>query len=509
MSFLEKLPEELYQLLTGKLDYHDAIALRQTSRFFARVIEIPTLSSLRKLLRLCRRLKDPKLLRKARLVWKESLQILVEAEVLECGESTCRYCCRLLDSDFFDDDQTRIRNAESDFEAIANMHCVPCGASNDIYKPGELISCKDGLNHMILEEYPRYYTKSLTLCYSCLRLIIYEGFENEDEDEGGWIGPCQLCTACESCWRLSDAILNSGQVQRNPQPWPCQHRETLGDIPDRARQEWNVTPFSQVFDVLQGSLTLLLDYNSAWALARTCMDFYSAMNHTTVKRYFYKNYSGSIRRRRLHTLRENSVVPRDAQPCDYCKQFCIPTPGRIYYWKPLAYVDSAWYKSSQTKFRWCEGCSCNHGNTNACSYAAGIYTPCPDCLCCENCQELVERTLEDGQPPAGFDQRGCRFCSQAALSNKEAMEELKRNGCELFRRWPSSSPFPPSLLKVSEERKQLNAEKAKNEAVRSGQWPEEPRARSCSHLEVLHLLYGTDYATVGLSGMSWGVVKKQ
>ena len=513
MSSIFSLPGELYKMISENLDYKDAWGLKQTSRHFARVIEIPTFRSFQSHLERSFHIKDPKRSKQAIAIQIRSLKILIKVGFFPENEATCKICCRIASLRCFDEDQQFTRIEEQDFEAMMDMFCLACGADNDLYKPGDSIPycSRPGLQPPWDE---LYLCNELTLCFSCLRFIRLEGFENFDGTE--WFGPCEFCKACESCVRRSNAILNSGLAKRNSS-LPCQHVETLGTLPNRARQQSTVRGFFKFPEQLLWRFYDSLDYSSSWALAQTCHFFYSSMDVTTIRKYFKESPRLSLRQsKNLATLRDSGTIPLDAQPCIYCKYFRLPTPGNFYYWKPLAFVDAdSKYHILNERFCWCSNCSYNHGSTNGCPETQDIYTPCPDCMCCAKCMNLVERVLELEEHKKTDLQNGnrgtCGYC-ESALDEEERMERLKRDGCERYKR---SSTNVRSILRGKEssekemvkERKELlekeRAERVEKEALRSGQWPEGPRNRLCYHPEVLHILLKTPLRPeVDVSGMA-------
>ena len=488
-------------MITESLDYEDAWALKRTSRHFARVIEIPTLRFFLGHLGRISKIKKPKRLKLAKAQWAV-LETLIRAGYFPEDEATCRFCCCIASFHYFDRNQQNVREDEQDIKAIADMFCIECGAENDMYSAGDCIPCDSdfGADQLDLDV---GLASELTLCFSCLRIIRYEGFSH-GEDE--WIGPCRFCRACEPCMRRSNAILNSGLVQSDSTQ-PCQHVETLSSIPDRTRQQGAVPGFSKFPQELLWHFYEYLDRPTLWNLAQTCDFFNSSMHVTTVKRYHERrSFSSLVQSEDLAALHDWNMIPLDGQPCIYCRRFWVPQSSRLYYWKLLAYVDASSSPQEESHlFRRCCDCESNHGSTNGCTYLQDIYTPCPDCMCCAECMDLADQVLKlkrvpeecrrksQGTRPGGTE-KSCNYCERA-LCIEESMERLRRVGCEKHKSsYMENAPRNVSsedaekITKYFAERKLKSVENLEKEALRSGQKPE-PSKRACYHPEVFHILF--------------------
>ncbi len=148
MESFSSIPEELRQEITSYLDYDDAWSLKQTSRLFYRVVEIPTIASF---------FANP---------YGPSLKILEDWDVTPEGYDPCCYCRRFLRRQHFSR-RIRKRNAarhpDLDYvqwrEGIAQglaaqeevrsfdyttwdpeeEYCLVCGVSHCKYRWGEPI----------------------------------------------------------------------------------------------------------------------------------------------------------------------------------------------------------------------------------------------------------------------------------------------------------------------------------------------------------------------------------
>ena len=102
------------------------------------------------------------------------------------------------------------------------------------------------------------------------------------------------------------------------------------------------------------------------------------------------------------------------------------------------------------------------------------------------------------------------------------LRNVKTKGCMRIqnnrRRWNFCGPWDdeegtPGWKKEAREKEQrewkeahekATAEAVRKEALRSGQWPERPRDRTCFHPEVLHILFNTSLSTgKTVSGMAY------
>ena len=358
-------------MISEELGYKDAWALKQTSWHFFRVIEIPTLRSFCEYFQDSPEINDRKQSERAKTIQTQWLEILVETNIFPKYEGTCKFCRCIATMHYFDKDQQHIRQHEKDFSKMMDMFCLTCGAENGLYQPGELVQC-DSSPGLDQSDDTFYLSEELTLCYSCLRFVNFEGFEDE---EGNWCGPCQFCKCCEACMRRSNAVLNNGLVERNSSQ-PCQHKEILGTYPDRTRQQGTVPGFSRLSEKPLWGFYTSLDYPTKWALAQTCHFFYSSMYVTTLRKFFDgRSLKGACCSRDLIAFRDWGIIPLDAQPCFYCKRFRMPRSDRIYHWKPLTHIDCHSYDHEPPyHFRWCYDCESNHGSVNGCTNSRDVYT---------------------------------------------------------------------------------------------------------------------------------------
>ena len=120
------IPEELRQQIISELSYHDAWALKQTSRLFARVVQIPTVKSF------------------LLLPEGKALFILRESEVIPFSHELCCYCRRLLHFSCYGREKRReftLRRASLNYEEwdFKNQFCLECGVAHMKYMPGQRI----------------------------------------------------------------------------------------------------------------------------------------------------------------------------------------------------------------------------------------------------------------------------------------------------------------------------------------------------------------------------------
>ena len=122
---ISTLPEELRQAIISNLDYNDAWSLKQTSKVFLRVIEIPTIQSF---------LEYP---------YGPSLEMLDDWLIMPPHYEACWYCRCLLPAHKFSRAQ-RILTAgrqqwmKRDYATWKpeEHYCIECGVRHGLYEKG-------------------------------------------------------------------------------------------------------------------------------------------------------------------------------------------------------------------------------------------------------------------------------------------------------------------------------------------------------------------------------------
>lgn len=145
---ISSIPEELRQEITSHLNYADAWSLKQTSKLFYRVVEIPTIKSF---------LAYP---------YGPSLDMLEEWEIIPLGYETCHYCNRLLPNERFSRFQRHLTAARQhslcyDYATWnpKKHYCLDCGIMNHQYTLGQKIYTGFGD--------PGYKSEALMPCKHC------------------------------------------------------------------------------------------------------------------------------------------------------------------------------------------------------------------------------------------------------------------------------------------------------------------------------------------------------
>lgn len=201
---ISNIPEEIRQQIAGYLNYDDAWSLKQSSRLFAQVIEIPTLASF---------LKQP---------WGPSLQILEDWDVVPFGYEACYYCQCFLPLRCYDRKQRRATVARQDSDLLEydyttwlpeQHYCLDCGIMNHKYVWGE----------MILTGYgdPGCETEGILPCSYCGLSMEFDAV------------CCGYCSACEKCvnmaWLVSQ---NHEQLALANQTIGCGHKGIIAAMKD-------------------------------------------------------------------------------------------------------------------------------------------------------------------------------------------------------------------------------------------------------------------------------------
>lgn len=196
---ISNIPEELRQQIAGYLNYDDAWSLKQTSRLFSQVIQIPTISSF---------LKHP---------WGPSLEVLEDWAIVPFGYEPCYYCRSFLPMQCYDRKQRQATAARQDCDLFEfdyttwlpeQHYCLECGISNHKYVWGE----------MILTGYgdPGFEDECILPCSYCGTSM--------DFDEVC----CDICSACDRCvnmaWLVSQ---NHEDLVPIEQRIGCGHRGIL------------------------------------------------------------------------------------------------------------------------------------------------------------------------------------------------------------------------------------------------------------------------------------------
>ncbi len=165
---ISSLPEELRQEIISYLDYNDAWSLKQTSRLFLKVVEIPTIASF------------------LSLPYGPSLSMLEDWEIIPLGYEACWYCRRLLPSDRFSRFQRHLTSARQhslnfDYQSWKpeKHFCIDCGLKHGQYEPGERIFTGFGD--------PGCTAESVQSCSSCGVLSEFK------------LLACESCGACKIC----------------------------------------------------------------------------------------------------------------------------------------------------------------------------------------------------------------------------------------------------------------------------------------------------------------------
>ena len=188
-SNISTIPEELRQEITSYLNYHDAWSLKQTSRLFYRVVEIPTIQSF---------LACP---------YGPSLAMLEEWEIIPLGHEACHYCKRVLPNDRFSRFQrclTAARQNSLSFNYATwnpkRHYCLECGVQNDHYPRGTWIDVGFGD--------PGFSNEAVMPCQRCGKLIDFLPMHMRG---------CQNCTCL---WLISpgSSVISSSSVTSIPNP---------------------------------------------------------------------------------------------------------------------------------------------------------------------------------------------------------------------------------------------------------------------------------------------------
>ncbi len=119
---ISTIPEELRQEITSYLNYDDAWSLKQTSKLFYHIVEIPTIKSFRA------------------CPYGLSLGMLEEWQIIPLGRELCHYCNRLLPKERFSRFQRRLTAARQDSLSFdyatwnpRKHYCLKCGVKNCHY----------------------------------------------------------------------------------------------------------------------------------------------------------------------------------------------------------------------------------------------------------------------------------------------------------------------------------------------------------------------------------------
>ena len=226
MLSLEGLPEEIHTIIVSCLDYQDAFALKQTTRLFARLVDIPTLYT------------HAQGIQVANLTSYEAVEVLSKQGLLPEMFAACQHCHRWLwvgdlDLGMIKILDNRLSCPSPYLQLLTEIHCMQCRADAGIYEPGVpiAVSKHTWLSPSAANSLHEPYRggSSITPCFSCLRLVAFE------------YDACRVCRACEACCRLSNIMLNNGEhdtgqhdrrvVFERLSSGSCHHRETLGPCP--------------------------------------------------------------------------------------------------------------------------------------------------------------------------------------------------------------------------------------------------------------------------------------
>ena len=155
---ISTIPEELRQEVTSYLNYDDAWSLKQTSKLFYHIVEIPTIKSFRA------------------CPYGPSLGMLEEWQIIPLGRELCHYCNRLLPRERFSRFQRRLTAARQDslcFDYATwkpqKHYCVECGVKNCHYPGGQKIYIGFGD--------PGCQYEAVVPCKYCGRLVEYRSWE--------------------------------------------------------------------------------------------------------------------------------------------------------------------------------------------------------------------------------------------------------------------------------------------------------------------------------------------
>ena len=103
------------------------------------------------------------------------------------------------------------------------------------------------------------------------------------------------------------------------------------------------------------------------------------------------------RRQDLITLREAKIVPREAQPCEYCKCFRMPVASLKYYRKSHLIPETN-TGASEAKPYSCYECGDLEKPGMVCKHDdRGVYSPCLGCTCCDQCIKVAEEAQQSGK----------------------------------------------------------------------------------------------------------------
>ncbi|MCJ1424159.1 hypothetical protein MMC29_002046 [Sticta canariensis] len=140
------LPEELRQQIIGELNYYDAWSLKQTSKLFERVVEIPTVKTF--------------------LRWPngETLTILREWDVVPITHERRDFAIR---REYFEYEGWNIKN----------QFCLECGVTHGEYPPGQRIPTGFGDDGMKNE--------AVVVCCCCTSITNFN---------------CRICETCGLPW---------------------------------------------------------------------------------------------------------------------------------------------------------------------------------------------------------------------------------------------------------------------------------------------------------------------
>lgn len=181
-SIISLLPEELRQQIIGELNYYDAWALKQTSKLFERVVEIPTVKSF--------------------LRWPngETLTILREWDVIPITHEVCYYCRHFLHFSCYSRAQRRdfaIRREYFEYEGwnIKNQFCLKCGVARGEYPPGQRIPTGFG-------DYGTT-SEAVVVCCCCAAITDFN---------------CRVCETCGLPWNRCITAQETPTLSANAYP---------------------------------------------------------------------------------------------------------------------------------------------------------------------------------------------------------------------------------------------------------------------------------------------------
>lgn len=183
------VPEEIRQEIVSYLNYEDAWSLKQTSKLFLQIVDIPTIASF--------------------LAWPSgsSLGILEEWNLIPDGYEACYFCRRFLHLHHYSRSQrhdTAIRQGAVNFDYKAwkasDHYCLECGVRHDKYRKGVKILTGFGD--------PGYLDEAVVPCLHCGLIFDFHTVN---------------CAFCLGCIGIARTATEAGLRLASPCQDPCDH----------------------------------------------------------------------------------------------------------------------------------------------------------------------------------------------------------------------------------------------------------------------------------------------